>query len=122
MCSANATDKLPPFLIVKYKSMCCSTNVARLYTKYELNRNFWMTIKIFEDYLAQINRNSVIKLQNIALYPSACCLSVEHHIFQQHQTCNSSSGKHKPTTTFKFWKHPCSHVPFLKTVHSKETE
>jgi hypothetical protein len=54
--NADGSDKLTPIVIGKHTSPCCFSNGKRLLTKYRANTNFWMTTKIFEDYLTQPDR------------------------------------------------------------------
>jgi hypothetical protein len=56
MGSAGGSDNLPPLVTGKYKSLPCSKSVKILPTKYEANTCCWMTTKIFEDYVTQLDR------------------------------------------------------------------
>jgi hypothetical protein len=56
MCNADGSDKLSPLVTGKHRSPRCFKNVMRLPTKYEANINSWMTTKIYEDFLTQLDR------------------------------------------------------------------
>jgi hypothetical protein len=60
--NTDGSAKLPPLVTGKYESPCCLKNVERQPTKYEANTNPWLTTKIFEDYLTQLDRKVAAKI------------------------------------------------------------
>jgi hypothetical protein len=71
-CNADGTDKLPPMVIGKYKNPRCFKNVRTLPTKYEANKNSWITAKLFEDYLIHLDRKMGGKNRKILLFIDQC--------------------------------------------------
>jgi hypothetical protein len=69
-CNADGSDKLTPLVIGKYWSpYCCKdSNINKYNIKYEANTNSWMTTKIFEDYLTQLDRKLGVKIHKILLF------------------------------------------------------
>jgi hypothetical protein len=67
MCNSDFSGKLPPVVTGKCRSPLCFKNAKRLPTKYEANTNSWMTNKIFEDYLAQLDRKLGTKNRKLLL-------------------------------------------------------
>jgi hypothetical protein len=51
-----------------HSSNCCFKNVKRLPTKYEDNTNSWMTTKMFEDFLTELDRKLGAENRKILLF------------------------------------------------------
>jgi hypothetical protein len=80
-CSAGGSSELPPLVIGKCKSLHCFKNVKRLHAKYEANTNSWMTTKILEDYLTQLDRKLGAKNHKILLFIDHCVAYRNNTIF-----------------------------------------
>ena len=55
-CNADGSGILPPLVTSKYISPHCFEIVINLLTKYNANTNSWITSKISEDHLADLDR------------------------------------------------------------------
>jgi hypothetical protein len=63
---------VPPLVIGKYRSPRYFKDVRRLPTKYEANTDSWMTTKISEDYLTQLDRKLDAENCEILLFIDQC--------------------------------------------------
>jgi len=70
--------------------------------------NSWVTSRIFEDYLTQLNRHIDVKIKNPAFLLSICHLFKEHKVSQEYKGC--FFPLYQLATAFGFGDHPCLHV------------
>ena len=107
--NADGTNKLPPLVTGK----CCGPhgckNVKKNFrTKYDANTNSLITSNIFEDCLAQLDRNVGTKIsKNPAFRWLVYCWLKEHNIYEEHRGCIFPSKLYQPSTSFVFGNHPC---------------
>jgi hypothetical protein len=80
-CNVDGSDKLPPLVTKKYKIPHCFNSVKRLPTKYEANTYSWMTTKIFEDYLTQLDRKLGARNRKISLFIDQCTAHLKNTTF-----------------------------------------
>jgi hypothetical protein len=71
-CNADGSDKLPPLVIGKCTSPRCFKNGKRLPTEYKVNTNSWMTTKVFEDYLTQLDRKLGAQNHTVLIFVDQC--------------------------------------------------
>jgi hypothetical protein len=79
-CNGDGSDKLS-LVIRKYKGPCCFKNDKGLLAKYEANINSWMTIKLSEDYLTQLDSNMGPKNRKTFLFIDHCAAHLRNTIF-----------------------------------------
>jgi hypothetical protein len=65
----------------KYKIPCCFKDIRRLPPKYEPSTNSWMTTKIFEDNLTQLDRKLGAKNRTILLLIDHCTAHLKNTTF-----------------------------------------
>lgn len=69
---ADGSNKVPPLLTDKYRSLHCFENVRKLPTKYNANTNFWINIVIFEDYITRLDRKIGTENLKIVVFIDQC--------------------------------------------------
>lgn len=71
-CNMTGTEKTPPLVIGKSRAPRCFKGVKQLPTKYDSNRNAWMTAVIFENFLRSWDAELARKKRKIALLLDNC--------------------------------------------------
>ena len=71
-CNSDGSEKLTPLVIGKSRNPRCFKNVRTFPTKYEANKNAWITEPLFEDFLRKLNKEMKLQNRKIILFIDQC--------------------------------------------------